>query len=104
MAFTPNWRDHGIFGMVNGSRDHDATRHAAFRRDDAANVQETLLVEWQEYEASPTKYWLLALSASSPIQLNEVGLGHYKGHGWSGFQHNHPAVVALWILDLRNGR
>src|SRR5581483_2993175 len=62
--------------------------------------EETLLIEWPEGEAEPTKYWLSTVDAKVPLRRlidiakmrwrierdyqelkQEIGLGHYEGRG-----------------------
>jgi SRSO17 transposase len=77
--------------------------------------QETLLIEWPEGEAAPSKYWLSTLPASISFRRlvdyaklrwrierdyqelkQEVGLGHYEGRGWRGFHHHATLCIAAY--------
>lgn len=77
--------------------------------------EETLLVEWPEGEAKPTKYWLATvgrkMSFRSLVDLaklrwrierdyedlkQEIGLGHYEGRGWRGFHHHGTLAIAAY--------
>jgi SRSO17 transposase len=68
-------------------------------------AEEWLLVEWPQGEDEPTKYWLSTLPEDAPIAelvdlaklrwrierdyqelKQELGVGHYEGRGWRGFQ------------------
>jgi SRSO17 transposase len=69
--------------------------------------EETLLIEWPEGEAEPTRYWLSTLPANLSFRelvdfaklrwrierdyqelKQEVGLNHFEGRGWRGFHHH----------------
>jgi len=77
--------------------------------------QETLLIEWPESEATPTKYWLSTLPADISFRRlvdyaklrwrierdyqelkQEVGLGHFEGRGWRGFHHHATLCIAAY--------
>jgi SRSO17 transposase len=77
--------------------------------------QETLLIEWPEGEAAPTKYWLSTLPADISFRRlvdtaklrwrierdyqelkQEVGLGHFEGRGWRGFHHHATLCIAAY--------
>ena len=77
--------------------------------------QETLLIEWPEGEAEPTKYWLATLPAKIGFRAlvdfaklrwrierdyqelkQEVGLGHFEGRGWRGFHHHATLCIAAY--------
>src|SRR5262249_30315811 len=86
------------------------------RRSDAAQrAEETLLIEWPEGEAEPTKYWLLTLDKNISVRelvdspkmrwrverdyqelKQEVGLGHYEGPSWPGFHHRGTLCIAIY--------
>ena len=89
-------------------------RTAPIRRA-AERTEETLLIEWPDGEAEPTKYWLSTLDkkisfrrlllspkcagASSAITRSseqEIGLGHYEGRGWPGFHHHGTLCIAAY--------
>ena len=76
---------------------------------------ETLLIEWPESEAEPTKYWLSTLDEKTTFRQlvdiakmrwrierdyqdlkQEVGLGHYEGRGWPGFHHHGTLCIATY--------
>lgn len=84
-------------------------------------VAETLLVEWPEGEAVPTKYWLawgggwpeaplggLAAAAKARWRVeldyrelkDELGLDHFEGRGLLGWQH-HVTLVTMAFGFLR---
>ena len=84
-------------------------RRAAERRE------ETLLIEWPEGEAEPTKYWLSTLDKKISFRRlvdiakmrwrierdyqelkQEIGLGHYEGRGWLGFHHHGTLCIATY--------
>src|SRR5215470_1912932 len=75
--------------------------HAAPIRGEARFAEETLLIEWPEGEAKPTKYWLATVDRKMSFRglvdlakmrwrierdyedlKQEIGLGHYEGRGW----------------------
>src|SRR5882724_5557552 len=111
---TVNWRE--------GSADWLSSRFARVRvgvghnkLDPAQLVEEWLLIEWPEGEAEPTKYWLSTLPATIGFRRlvdlakmrwrierdyqelkQEVGLGHYEGRGWRGFQHHATLCIAAY--------
>jgi SRSO17 transposase len=77
--------------------------------------QETLLIEWPEGEAEPTRYWLSTLPADTGFRAlvdlaklrwrierdyqelkQEVGLGHFEGRGWRGFHHHATMCIATY--------
>jgi SRSO17 transposase len=77
--------------------------------------QETLLIEWPEGEAEPTRYWLATLPANTSFRelvdlaklrwrierdyqelKQEVGLGHFEGRGWRGFHHHATMCIAAY--------
>ena len=89
--------------------------HAAPIRGEARFAEETLLIEWPEGEAKPTKYWLATvdrkMSFRGLIDLakmrwrierdyedlkQEIGLGHYEGRGWRGFHHHGTLAIAAY--------
>ena len=78
-------------------------------------AEETLLIEWPEGEAEPTKYWLSTLDEKITFRQlvdiakmrwrierdyqdlkQEVGLGHYEGRGWPGFHHHGTLCIATY--------
>jgi SRSO17 transposase len=78
-------------------------------------VEETLLIEWPQGEAEPTKYWLSTLPESTSFRKlvdiakmrwrierdyqdlkGEIGLGHYEGRGWTGFHHHGTLCIAAY--------
>jgi SRSO17 transposase len=77
--------------------------------------EETLLIEWPEGEAEPTRYWLATLPADTSLEelvdfaklrwrierdyqelKQEVGLGHFEGRGWRGFHHHATLSIAAY--------
>jgi SRSO17 transposase len=89
--------------------------HTAPIRRAAERTEETLLIEWPEGEAEPTKYWLSTLdkniSFRSLVDIakmrwrverdyqelkQEVGLGHYEGRSWPGFHHHATLCIAIY--------
>jgi SRSO17 transposase len=79
--------------------------------------EETLLIEWPEGEAAPTKYWLSTLPANIGFRKlvdfaklrwrierdyqelkQEVGLGHFEGRGWIGFHHHASMCIAAYAF------
>jgi|SRR5579859_2420640 len=77
--------------------------------------EETLLVEWPEGEAEPTRYWLATLPANTSFRelvdfaklrwrierdyqelKQEVGLDHFEGRGWRGFHHHATMCIAAY--------
>jgi len=83
-------------------------------------VMEWLLVQWPQDEAEPTKYWLAQLG-TQPLGLRrfvrtakarwrieqdyrelkeELGLDHYEGRQWLGWQH-HVCLVTIAYAFLR---
>ena len=93
------WRD--------GSGDRLRSRFARVRvriapsKGAAGRAEETLLIEWPQGEAAPTKYWLSNLDHGMSFRQlvdiakmrwrierdyqelkQEIGLGHYEGRGW----------------------
>ena len=89
--------------------------HAAPIRGEARFAEETLLIEWPEGEAKPTKYWLATvdrkMSFRSLVDLaklrwrierdyedlkQEIGISHYEGRGWRGFHHHGTLAIAAY--------
>jgi SRSO17 transposase len=77
--------------------------------------EETLLIEWPEGEAEPTRYWLATLPARTSFRQlvdiaklrwrierdyqelkQEVGLDHFEGRGWRGFHHHATMCIAAY--------
>jgi SRSO17 transposase len=110
---TITWRD--------GSADPLRSRFARVRvrtapnRGAAARQEETLLIEWPEGEAAPTKYWLSNIAKTISFRelvdiakmrwrierdyqdlKQEIGLGHYEGRGWRGFHHHGTLCIAAY--------
>jgi SRSO17 transposase len=108
-----NWRE--------GSAEQLRSRFARVRvrasptRGRRGRAQETLLIEWPEGEAEPTKYWLSTLDETMSFRelvdiakmrwrierdyqdlKQEVGLGHYEGRGWPGFHHHGTLCIAIY--------
>ena len=89
--------------------------HTAPIRGAAERTEETLLIEWPEGEAEPTKYWLSTLDKNISFRRlvditkmrwrverdyqdlkQEVGLGHYEGSSWPGFHHHATLCIAIY--------
>jgi SRSO17 transposase len=110
---TITWRE--------GSADQLLSRFARVRvrtapiRRAAERVEETLLIEWPEGEAAPTRYWLSTLDKKISFRRlvdiakmrwrierdyqelkQEIGLGHYEGRGWPGFHHHGSLCIAAY--------
>jgi SRSO17 transposase len=110
---TITWRE--------GSADRLRSRFARVRvhtapiRRAAERAEETLLIEWPEGEAEPTKYWLATLDKNISFRRlvdiakmrwrierdyqelkQEIGLGHYEGRGWPGFHHHGTLCIAAY--------
>jgi SRSO17 transposase len=77
--------------------------------------EEWLLIEWAEGEEVPTKYWFATLPADIAFRQlvdtaklrwrierdyhelkQEVGLGHFEGRSWRGFQHHATLCIAAY--------
>jgi SRSO17 transposase len=88
---------------------------AAPTRGEARCSEETLLIEWPEGEAKPTKYWLTTVDRKMSFRdlvdlaklrwrierdyenlKQEVGLGHYEGRGWRGFHHHGTLAIIVY--------
>jgi len=84
-------------------------------RGESRFAEETLLIEWPEDEAEPTKFWLANvahdISFRGLVDLaklrwrierdyqdlkQEIGLGHYEGRGWRGFHHHATLSIAAY--------
>jgi len=84
-------------------------------RGAAGRAEETLLIEWPQGEAAPTKYWLSNLDRTISLRRlvdiakmrwrierdyqdlkQEIGLGHYEGRGWPGFHHHGTLCIAAY--------
>jgi SRSO17 transposase len=110
---TITWRE--------GSGDRLRSRFARLRvrtapiRGAAGRPQETLLIEWPQGEAAPTKYWLATVDQRTSFRRlvdiakmrwrierdyqelkQEIGLGHYEGRGWPGFHHHGTLCIAAY--------
>src|SRR5712691_11030121 len=89
--------------------------HAAPIRGEARFAEETLLIEWPEGEAKPTKYWLATVDRKMSFRglvdlakmrwrierdyedlKQEIGLGHYEGRRWRGFHHHGTLSIAAY--------
>jgi SRSO17 transposase len=110
---TITWRE--------GTADRLRSRFARVRvriapmRGAAGRAEETLLIEWPEGAAAPTKYWLSNLDQNISFRRlvdiakmrwrierdyqdlkQEIGLGHYEGRGWGGFHHHGTLCIAAY--------
>jgi SRSO17 transposase len=110
---TITWRE--------GAGDRLRSRFARVRvriapiRGAAGRAEETLLIEWPQGEAAPTKYWLSTLDQNISFRRlvdtakmrwrierdyqdlkQEIGLGHYEGRGWRGFHHHGTLCIAAY--------
>jgi hypothetical protein len=84
-------------------------------RGESRFAEETLLIEWPEDEAKPTKYWLTTVDPKMSLRelvdlaklrwrierdyedlKQEVGLGHYEGRGWRGFHHHGTLAITVY--------
>jgi SRSO17 transposase len=91
----------------------------------AGRAEETLLIEWPDGEAAPTKYWLSNLAEKISFRglvdiaklrwrierdyqdlKQEIGLDHYEGRGWRGFHHHATLCIAAYrfLTSIGAGR
>ena len=110
---TVTWRE-GTNEVLRSRFARVQVRTAPIRRA-AERPEETLLIEWPEGEAKPTKYWLSTvdkkISFRELVDLakmrwrverdyqelkQEVGLGHYEGRSWPGFHHHATLCIAVY--------
>jgi SRSO17 transposase len=108
---TITWRE----GAADPLRSRFARVRTAPIRGAAERAEETLLIEWPEGEAAPTKYWLSTLDKKISFRRlvdiakmrwrierdyqdlkQEIGLGHYEGRGWPGFHHHGTLCIAAY--------
>jgi SRSO17 transposase len=110
---TITWRE-GTAGRLRSRFARTRVRTAPIRGG-AGRAEETLLIEWPEGEAEPTKYWLSTLDENISFRRlvdiaklrwrierdyqdlkQEIGLGHYEGRGWPGFHHHGTLCIAAY--------
>ena len=110
---TITWRE-GTADLLR-SRFARVRVRASPTRGRTGRPEETLLIEWPESEAEPTKYWLSTLPESTSFEhlvdiakmrwrierdyqelKQEIGLGHYEGRGWRGFHHHGTLCIAAY--------
>jgi SRSO17 transposase len=110
---TITWRE-GTADRLRSRFARVQVRTAPIRRA-SERVEETLLIEWPEGEAEPTKYWLSTLDKKISFRRlvdiakmrwrierdyqdlkQEIGLGHYEGRGWPGFHHHGTLCIAAY--------
>jgi len=112
---TITWRE-GTADRLRSRFARVRVRTAPIRRA-AERGQETLLIEWPEGEAEPSKYWLTTLAKNISFRRlvdiakmrwrierdyqelkQEIGLGHYEGRGWPGFHHHGTLCIAAYAF------
>jgi len=112
---TITWRE-GTADRLRSRFARVRVRTAPIRRA-AERAEETLLIEWPEGEAEPTKYWLTTLDKNISFRRlidiakmrwrierdyqelkQEIGLGHYEGRGWPGFHHHGTLCIAAYAF------
>jgi SRSO17 transposase len=110
---TITWRE-GTADLLR-SRFARVRVRASPTRGRTGRPEETLLIEWPESEAEPTKHWLSTLPESTSFEhlvdiakmrwrierdyqelKQEIGLGHYEGRGWRGFHHHGTLCIAAY--------
>ena len=110
---TVTWRE-GTNARLSSRFARVRVRTSPIRRA-KERAEETLLIEWPEGEAEPTKYWLSTLPKSTSFRelvdiakmrwrierdyqdlKQESGLGHYEGRGWTGFHHHGTLCIAAY--------
>jgi SRSO17 transposase len=116
------WRE-GTAGML-ASRFARVRVRAAHGETHTQREPEWLLIEWDEKEEKPRKYWLSTLPESTPIKelvqivqmrwriehdflelKNELGLNQYEGRKWRGFHHHASMCIAAYgFLLAERGR
>ena len=116
------WR---VVAWREGPRGTMRSRFARLRvrpahRDDqraTPRPEEWLLIEWPQGNAEPTKYWLSTLPETIPVAdlvrlaklrwrierddqelQDELGLDHFEGRGWRGFQHHGALCIAAYAF------
>ncbi len=110
---TVTWRE-GTNARLRSRFARVRVRTSPIRRA-SERAEETLLIEWPEGEAEPSKYWLTTLPKRTSFRRlvdiakmrwrierdyqelkQEIGLGHYEGRGWPGFHHHGTLCIAAY--------
>jgi SRSO17 transposase len=110
---TITWRE-GTNEVLRSRFARVRVRTAPIRRA-AERPEETLLIEWPEGEAKPTKYWLSTVDKNISFRglvdlakmrwrverdyqelKQQAGLGHYEGRSWPGFHHHATLCIAIY--------
>jgi SRSO17 transposase len=111
---TVQWRE-GTADWLSSRFAHVRVRAAHHSLPPERIYEETLLIEWPEGAAEPTRYWFSTLPAETNLRelvdlaklrwrierdyqelKQEVGLGHFEGRGWRGFHHHATLAIAAY--------
>jgi SRSO17 transposase len=95
------------------------TRVTVVNADSAEPWEQGLLIEWPEGEAGPTHYTLVTLPKDTPLKevvrvtkarwhvegsyqdmKGELGLDHFEGRSWTGWNHHVSVVLACYALTI----